>query len=95
MPSAGHWSSWWPCEWWSMASGGPSQGNGPGWGPWSSSPMATSMSGSGPDPAGGGSRPAPNSSRRPYTISDKWLSSLFLKTSSDGAPTYSGGRLFH
>ncbi|ETE60900.1 Octapeptide-repeat protein T2, partial [Ophiophagus hannah] len=41
------------------------------------------------------STPAPCSGRRPYTISDKWLPSLFLKTSRDGAPTTSGGKLFH
>uniref|UniRef100_A0A8C6YAA9 Major facilitator superfamily (MFS) profile domain-containing protein n=1 Tax=Naja naja TaxID=35670 RepID=A0A8C6YAA9_NAJNA len=31
------------------------------------------------------------SSRRPYAISDKWQSSFILKTSSDAAPTTSGG----
>uniref|UniRef100_A0A8C5SM10 IF rod domain-containing protein n=1 Tax=Laticauda laticaudata TaxID=8630 RepID=A0A8C5SM10_LATLA len=33
--------------------------------------------------------------RRSYTISDRWLSSLFLTTSSDEAPTTSSGKLFH
>uniref|UniRef100_A0A670YQP9 TLC domain containing 3A n=1 Tax=Pseudonaja textilis TaxID=8673 RepID=A0A670YQP9_PSETE len=32
---------------------------------------------------------------RPYTISEKWLSNLFLKVSSDGTPTTSGTKLFH
>ncbi|ETE60226.1 hypothetical protein L345_14033, partial [Ophiophagus hannah] len=32
---------------------------------------------------------------RPYTISDRWLPSLFLKTSSDGSSTTSGGKQFH
>ncbi|ETE56882.1 hypothetical protein L345_17406, partial [Ophiophagus hannah] len=40
------------------------------------------------------SSPALCSSRKPYTISDKWLCSLFLKASSDGAPTTSGGKQF-
>ncbi|ETE58900.1 Luc7-like protein 3, partial [Ophiophagus hannah] len=29
------------------------------------------------------------------TIPDRWLSNLYLKTSPDGAPTTSGGQLFH
>ncbi|KAM3834385.1 uncharacterized protein M6D78_009397 [Vipera latastei] len=39
----------------------------------------------------------PCSSSKSYTISDKWLSSLFLKTSNVGAFTTSEGRfsLFH
>ncbi|ETE56370.1 hypothetical protein L345_17920, partial [Ophiophagus hannah] len=31
----------------------------------------------------------------PVPFPDKWLSSLLLKTSSDGAPTTSGGKQFH
>ncbi|ETE65888.1 hypothetical protein L345_08342, partial [Ophiophagus hannah] len=39
------------------------------------------------------SNPSPCSSRKPYILSDKRLSNLFLKTSSVGASTASGGRL--
>uniref|UniRef100_A0A2D4MSM7 Uncharacterized protein n=1 Tax=Micrurus spixii TaxID=129469 RepID=A0A2D4MSM7_9SAUR len=35
------------------------------------------------------------SGRRPYTSSDKWLPSLFLKASGDGSPTTFEGKLFH
>ncbi|ETE57931.1 hypothetical protein L345_16349, partial [Ophiophagus hannah] len=40
------------------------------------------------------SSPTPCLSRRPSTISDRWDPNLFLKVSSDGAPTTSKGKLF-
>lgn len=41
------------------------------------------------------SSPTPCASRSPYIIPDKWLSNIFIKPSSVGAPTTSKGKLFH